>query len=158
MTVIDGDTNTATVLDRAATALQAYRDHGTWEKAAEVAGYTNRGSAYRAAMKLLGRRVDSTAAELRAEANARTAERLAMLHDLATDLDKSDEVRLRAHAELTRLEARHARLNGLDAPLQVALSAGVAAELDDALAEAEAFLGETVAGVVTSSRDEPTEP
>lgn len=147
-----GDTNPTRRDDRAAAALDAYREHGTWAKAAEVAGYTNKGSAYRAAMKLLGRRVDATVAQLREEANARTAERMAVLSEMVYDLDLSPETRLRAHAEFTRLEARHARLNGMDAPIQVALSAGVAADLEDALAEAEAVL---MPGEVLAVHDEP---
>lgn len=151
-TTAHGDTSTAGFTDRAETALEAYRTHGTWQKAAELSGYTNKGSAYRAAMKLLGRRVDATVTQLRADANARTAERMAVLTEMVYDLDLSPETRLRAHAEFTRLEARHARLNGMDAPIQVAISAGVAADLADALAEAEAVL---LRGEVLEVRDEP---
>jgi hypothetical protein len=155
-TTVDGDTNGARVLDRAQQALEAYRVHGTWDKAAEVAGYTNRGSAYRAAMVLLSRRVDVTASLLREEANARHAQKLAMLEDVIYDLDRPLPDRLRAVDAHTKAEARHARLNGLDAPLQVALSAGVSADLDDALAEAEELF-QVVAGEVTARTDEPAE-
>lgn len=149
----DGDRNPTNVIDRANTALEAWREHGNWDKAAEVAGYTNRGSAYRAAMKLLSRRTDATIAELRKEANERHAQKIAMLEGVIYDLDATLGDRLRAVAEHTRAEARHARFNGLDAPMQVQVSSGAVNRLQDVLADATA----TVMGLVTESRDLPAD-
>lgn len=146
-TQIHGDHAAPTVMDRAHTALQAWREHGNWDKAAEVAGYTNRGSAYRAAMKVLAKRTDETIHALRVEANQRHAEKIAVLEEVMYDLDAPMEHRLRAVAEHTRAEARHARLNGLDAPMQVMLSSGSEARLNDVLAEAT----ELITGMVADS-------
>lgn len=150
-TDIAGDTNTATVLDRATTALEAYLTHNSWTLAAQAAGYTNKGSAYRAAMRLLGQRADATAAELRRKANQRHAEKIAMLEDIIYDLDAPMADRLKAVDAHTRAEVRHAALNGLDAPKQVQVSAGVMAEMEQAFGE----LRLVVMGDVVDSEDSP---
>lgn len=148
-----GDTDSARVLDRAVKALEAYQEGKTWDEAATAAGYTNRGTAYRSVMRLLGKRADAAAATLRAEANERHGAKIAMLEDIMFDLEQPEMVRLRAADAHTRAEARHARLNGMDAPVQVALSAGVSAALHDALADLE----QVVQGDVTAVTDEPIE-
>lgn len=140
MTALQGDNDTARTLVRAQTALDSYLDQGSWEEAATAAGYTNRGTAYRSVMRLLGNQVSESAAKLREESNARHASKIAMLEDVIYDLERPLLERLRAVDAHTRAEARHARLNGLDAPVQVAISAGVQAELADALAELEDVL------------------
>lgn len=137
---MDGDTDTTRTLVRAQVALDAYLDGSNWDQAAEVAGYSHRSGAYRAVMRLLGSQVSESAATLREEHNARHAAKIAMLEDVIYDLERPLADRLRAVDAHTRAEARHARLNGLDAPVQVAISAGVQAELADALAELEDVL------------------
>lgn len=148
---IDGDTSRARVLERATIALQAYQTEGTWQAAADAAGFSSKGAAYRAAMNLLSRRADTTIVELRAEANERHAKKIAMLEDVIFDLDADLGDRLRAVAEHTRAEARHARFNGLDAPMQVQVSSGAINRLQDVLADATA----TVMGLVVESHDLP---
>lgn len=151
-TPIDGDRDKARTLERAVLALEAHRDGETWATAADRAGYTDKGTAYRAVMRLLGQRADVAATELRADANGRHAAKVVMLEDVMYDLDRPMMERLRAADVHTRVEARHARLNGLDAPVQVQISAGVQAELSDALAE----LAEVVMGQVEGTpTDEP---
>jgi hypothetical protein len=154
MTVMDGDRDSARRDHRAITALEAHRDGETWQVAAERAGFTTRGAAYRSVMRLLARRADAAANELRAEASARHAGKIAMLEDVIYDLDKPLRDRLLAVDAHTRAEARFARLMGLDAPVQVAISAGVQADLADALAELGEVLGEVVPGEVTASDDD----
>lgn len=151
MTAIDGSRDQHALATRVEAATAARLEGKTWEEVARLVGYASKGAAYTAVMQYQRRLTAATAAAFREEANARTAERMAMLADVLNDLDVSLELRLRAHAEFTRLEARHARLNGADAPIQVALSAGVAAELEDALAEVESV----IRGEVESVTDEP---
>jgi hypothetical protein len=150
-TPIDGQRDQLALADRVHTALDARRSGKTWAQAAELAGYSNRGACWNAVMGYISRQVTDNVIQLRQEANERTARRLLALEDMALDDELPADVRLRAHAELTRLEARHARLNGTDAPVQVALTAGVAAELSDMLAEAEAVL---VRGEVLPQRED----
>ena len=67
-------------------------------------------------------------------------------------------VKLRAVDSLVRLSARRSRLNGLDAPLQVAISTGATAELDDALALLESAVQRMVIpGEVVESHDDTTD-
>lgn len=140
MTTIDGNRDRLALTERVATALDARHEGKSWAEAAIAAGYSSKGACWNAVMEYMGRRVEASVSEFRAEANQRTAKRMAMLNDMVTDFDLPPEVRLRAHSEFTRLEARHARLNGMDAPIQVALSAGVVAELHDALEDARALI------------------
>lgn len=149
-TAIDGDTDTARHTQRVQAALDAYNDGKGWEGAAAAAGYTNRGTAYAAVMRSLGREVSESVATLRAEANARHASKIAVLEDVIYDLEQPLDRRLRALDVHTRAEARHAALNGLNAPVQIALSVGAAAMMADALSELETI----VMGSVTARSDD----
>lgn len=150
-TAIDGSRDQAALQVRLQTALDARAEGKTWEEAATAAGYSNRGACWNAVMAHLRSQTAGTVAELREQANGRTAAKLAFLEDVINDPDVPLEVRLRAADVHTRAEARHARLNGMDAPLQVALSAGVQAELEDALNEVESV----IRGEVEAVTDEP---
>lgn len=100
--------------ERALAVLAARKNHATWAEAAEQAGFTHKGSAYRAAMTYLRRNLASTVTELRAEADQRHAAKLAVLEDIIYDVDADLNARLRAVDAHTRVEARHAALHGLD--------------------------------------------
>lgn len=111
---LNGDKDTTRAALRASQALAAYGEHGSWDKAAEIAGYTNRGSAYRAAMTLVRRTASTNVNTLRTEADRRHQAKLSVLEDIIFDLDADLMARLRAVDAHTRAEARHAALHGLD--------------------------------------------
>ena len=138
----------------AARRVQAVRlrmSGATYDQVAETCGYSNRSAARQAVMRALTRLEVESVGELRALENARLDADEVVLRTLIGDRNRPDSVRIKAIDSRLRLSARRARLNGMDAPLQVALSAGVTAELEDALAEAAALIEGEVLGVV----DEP---
>ena len=141
MTSIARDTDPVRVEARALAAIEARRDGKTWTEAAQAAGFTNKGSAYRAAMTHLKRNLAATAGELRAQADARHAAKISALEDIIFDLDADVMARLRAVDAHTRAEARHAALHGLDfkdemAAARVMLEAQRVAMVTTALADA----------------------
>jgi hypothetical protein len=107
----------------------------TYAQIADEMGYSDASGARQALMRALDRHEAENAAQLR------TLENLALDRDeralaaIIGDTTKPGHERIRAIDARTRLSARRSRLNGLDAPLQVQLSAGVQAELTDALGE-----------------------
>lgn len=138
----------------AARRVQAVRlrmSGATYDQIAEACGYSDKGSARHAVMRALTRLEAESVGELRALENARLDADEVVLRSLIADRSQTANTRIRAIDSRLRLSARRARLNGLDAPLQVALSAGVTAELEDALAEAAAL----IEGEVLDVLDEP---
>lgn len=141
----------------AARAAALLRDRAlglTYDEIAERHQYSHRSNARQALLRALDARVADNAAHLRAIENERYEMDQRVIRAIIADPQSPPATRLRAIDTRTRSAARHARLNGLDAPLQVALSAGVEADLMDALAEAEAIFHE-VTGEVVSRSDEP---
>lgn len=115
----------------------------TWQQVADRLGYADRTGPRDLLQRYATRVLADNVGELRAIWNERHEQQArAMLLILAnTSADPGEKAR--ASAELTRIGARVARLNGLDAPVQVAVSAGLQAELADALGElSEVVLGE----------------
>lgn len=140
MTIIDGSRDQAALAQRLQLAIDKRNEGSTWTEVAEAAGYATKGAAFNAVMGHLRGQVADGVTAMREQANQRHAAKIAMLEDVMYDLDATWADRVRAAAEHTRAEARHARLNGMDAPIQVAISAGVQAELADALGELEEVL------------------
>lgn len=125
----------------------------TYQQIADQCGYSNKSNARQVVLRALTRLEVESVGELRALENARLdADEMVLRSIIAKGSNKPAD-RIRAIDSRLRLSARRARLNGLDAPLQVALSAGVTASLEDALAEAEAL----IRGEVIDVHDEPAQ-
>lgn len=156
-----GDAGHDTAMERAngIRILSLRASRLTYQQIADQMGYSDAASARNALMRALDRHEAENVSQLR------TLENLAMDRDertlttIAGDVEKKPAERIRAVDALTRLRARRARLNGLDAPVQVQISAGVQAELQAALDELEQATrgGDTVRGEVLASYDEPME-
>lgn len=116
----------------------------TYEQIAESAGYSDKGAARHALMRALDRHEAENAAQLRTIENARLDASERVLRGIAGDANQPAGNRIRAIDSLTRLSARRSRLNGLDAPLAVQISAGVEAQMEDALRELETVVGEVL--------------
>lgn len=135
-----------------AVRLLTLRSNGlTYAQIATELGYADASGARHALIRALDRHEAENAAELRAIENMRLDADERALRAIIADTNAKVGDRIRAVDARTRLSARRARLNGLDAPLQVEVSAAALAELEDALAE----LGDVVAGEVTASALEP---
>jgi hypothetical protein len=113
-------------------------------------------SARHLVMRALARREAERVDELRAIENARLDADEAELRLIIGTRTKSDSARIRAVDARTRLSARRSRMNGLDAPVKVEVSASIQQELQAALEEylSAARGAETVAGEVTGVHDE----
>ena len=140
-TAINGDHDTGNTHTRVLAVLDARNNGCSWTEAAQRAGYTNKGSAYRAAMTYLKRNLASTVSELRAQQDQRHAAKIAVLEDIILDPEADIMARLRAVDAHTRAEARHAALHGLDfrdemAAARVMLEAQRVAMVTTALADA----------------------
>ena len=122
----------------------------TYEQIAAETGYADASGARQALLRALDRHEAENAAELRTVENLRLDTDERALRAIISDRDLPPAVRIRAIDTRTRLSARRARMNGLDAPVQVAISAGVQADLEDALAE----IHDLVFGEVTAVHDE----
>jgi hypothetical protein len=149
-----GQSDAALDLARGARLLRLRAARMTYEQIAQEMGYADKAAARNALMRALARHEAENVTELRALENMALDDDERVLRSIIADRDVPAGTRLRAIDSRTRLSARRSRLNGLDAPIQVALSAGVAADLEDALAEAEAVL---VRGEVLASTDERME-
>ena len=125
----------------------------TYDQIAKQCGYSHRKAAQDIVVRALTKLEVESVGELRALENARLDADERVLRGIISGQDNKPADRIKAIDSRLRLSARRARLNGLDAPLQVALSAGVTASLEDALAEAEAL----VRGEVLDVTDEPRE-
>lgn len=117
----------------------------TYAQLAEKHGYADASGARHAFLRAMARHEAENAAHLRAVENERYELDQAELRAIIMDRRQAAATRIKAIDARTRAAARFARLNGLDAPVQVAISAGVQAELADALVElSEVVLGEVV--------------
>lgn len=145
---------------RAQAMMKRRTEGATWETIAEEFGYTNRSSPRQLVQRVLDTMTVETVDQYRELSNARLDVGLRALVPLIEDAKADPNVRIRAVDSLIRLEARRARLNGLDAPVKVEVSAGVQAELDDALRELRDALGpddSTVPGEVVETRDDTSD-
>lgn len=131
---------------RLARAAALMRDRAlgfTYEELAQRHGYADGSGARQALLRALEARVSENAAHLRAIENDRYELDQRRLRLIIGDPDAKPRDVIAAISVRTNAAARHARLNGLDAPVQVAISAGVASDLSDALVEIETLvLGE----------------
>lgn len=148
MTSIDGDRDAARVLQRRTEAASLKLQGLTWAQIAEQTGYASAGSAYTAVMPWLRRQADETITDLRDVTNARLERVMAALYPKAIAGD------VKAAAEFRRYVADFRRHNGLDAPVQVQISTGAAARLQDVLANAE----QVVLGLVVESSHDLDDP
>lgn len=148
-----GDTDLSRAAARRTRAVRLRIAGATYEQIARECGYIDRSSARKAVVRALERLEVESVTELRTLENARLDADEVVLRRLIADSTQPATTRIRAIDSRLRLSAARRRLNGLDAPLQVQISAGVAADLDDALAEAAAVIGE-VLGVT----EEPVTP
>ncbi|UQS95215.1 hypothetical protein Pam4_72 [Pseudanabaena phage Pam4] len=135
-----------------AVRLLTLRTQGlTYEQIAEQTGYADASGARHALLRALARHEAENVSELRAIENMRLDADERTLRAIIADRASTPEQRMRAVDARTRLSARRARLNGLDAPVAVSLSPGVQAELESVLAEVE----DLVLGEVSDVRDDP---
>lgn len=125
----------------------------TYDRIAQICGYTDKSSAAKAVKNALAKIEVETVSELRTLENLRIDADEQELRTIIANTT-SATVKIRALDSRRNLSARRSRLNGLDAPVAVTLSAGVAADLADALDEAEALF---VRGEVTGRSDERLE-
>lgn len=142
--------------DRITTArlIRLRRDGMSYQQIAEQTGYADGSGARQALLRALDRHEADSARELRILENAALdADQLA-LRAIITDRSIDPAIRIRAIDARTRLSARRARLNGLDAPVQVAVSSEAVARLDAVLAEADEFMRTVVPGQVLSEHDD----
>lgn len=155
-TAMDGVRDTALVLSRVAIGAQMRVERHTWQQIADALGYGSRGAASNAVLGYVRRLARGNANQLRDIENLKLDDDEAELLILRDDPDVDPRVKVMAIRTRLDLSARRSRLNGLDSPLQVQLSAGVAADLEDALAELEQQVtgGATVPGEVSDVRDE----
>lgn len=123
----------------------------TYEQMAQEAGYADGSGARQALLRALDRHEAENATQLRHVENLRMDADERVLRTIIGDSAAKPTDRIRAIDSRTRLSARRARLNGLDAPVQVQLSAGIAADLEDALRELEEAV---VPGEVTDVHDD----
>lgn len=150
-----GDSGHDTAADRAtAIRLLTLRTAGmTYEQIAEEVGYSDRGTARHALMRALDRHEAESVTQLRAIENMRLDSDERVLRSIISSTSQPVADRLRAIDARTRLSARRARMNGLDAPQQLQVTSGAQAALHDALAD----LRTVVLGEVLDSHDEPVE-
>lgn len=151
---IDGDRDQARVTTRIAVAASLKLQSLSWQEVADRTGYSSRGAAYSAVMPFLRRVRDENISDLREQESARLDRSAAAIWAKVLQGD--------ARAQDTWLRNRQAfrRLHGLDAPVQVAISMGVQAEVEDALAELEEYLAArrlTVPGEVVDEQADPDE-
>lgn len=138
-----------TALERATgIRLLTLRTQGlTYEQIAQEMGYADGSGARHALRRALDRHEAEAAADLRHIENMRLDADERALRGIIGNAQAPAKDRIAAVNSRTRVSARRARLNGLDAPIAVTLSAGVSADLADALAEARALF-DTVPGTV----------
>lgn len=120
----------------------------SYDKIAAHLGYSDRSSCRRAILNAMNHVLAEDIATMRAIENARYDALHARYWPLAHGIDEDgnpldDGPNLQAAKMVLDISARRARLNGLDAPQQVTISSGAAAELADALgALHEVVMGE----------------
>jgi hypothetical protein len=128
----------------------------TYAQIADEMGYSDAGSARHALMRALDRHEAENVTQLRTLENLGLDADERRLAAIAGDSAVKPRDRISAVDAKTRLRARRARLNGLDAPVKVEVSASIQQELQAALEEylSAARGAETVAGEVTGVHDE----
>lgn len=155
-------------MSKAIRALTMKIGGATYAQIAAELRYADPSSARDLVMRALRRREAERVDELRAVENARLDADEAELRLIINSRKEPPEpgkqgehvypvaARLRAIDTRTRVSARRARMNGMDAPVKVEVSAGIQQELQAALDEYAAALREaqTVAGEVTEVRDD----
>ena len=130
----------------------------TYAQIAEHLGVTDPGTARHVVMRALSAVEAERVGELRSIENARLDQDEMVLRRIINDPKKKDETRLKAIDSRLRVAKRRADLNGLDAPKQVQISAGVLSELQSALGEiAELVQGEVVGDVSVEAVDRALE-
>lgn len=142
-TELDGDNDTSRVALRRTRAAEMRLAHKTWKEIADELGYASGGAAYSALMPHIRKQAEETIAELRDLTNARLERVMAVLLPLA------EAGNIPAAHQYRRYLADFRRHNGLDAPVQIQVSTGAAARLDDVLADAT----KVVLGLVEATDD-----
>jgi len=131
----------------------------TYEQIANQVGYSDKSAARHAIMRALTRLEAESVAELRALENARLDADEMVLRALISNTGLKPDVRIKAVNSRLHLAARRSRLNGLDAPMQVAISGGAEARLNDVLNDATKIIMGMVdpdgAATITSLPDTP---
>ena len=148
---LDGDNDQARVAERVRKGADLRVQGLTWQRIADELQYASAGAAYTAIMGHLRRLRDESLADMR------DVESVALGRAAAAIWPQVLKGNARAQDTWLRNRQRYARLHGLDAPVQVAVSAGVLADVEDALAELEELYGEkdptTVRGRVLESHE-----
>lgn len=157
-----GDPDRADTVARGARLLQLRSAGMTYEQIAREEGYSDKSSARQALLRALDRHEAENVVELRTLENMRLDSDERVLRAIISDTTAPAATRLRAIDTRTRLSARRARMNGLDAPVAVTISAGVEAALEDALRDLDEVLREqlgdaVVPGEVSDVTDERME-
>lgn len=153
-----GSSDLARATARRARAVRLRLSGASYDEIARLAGYSDRKAAWNAVTRALQQVEAESVGQLRQIENMALNRDDTVLRQIIDSTNTPAAVRVRAIDSRLRLSARRSRLNGLDAPIQVALSAGVAADLADALAEAEEVMQAFVPGEVLESRDDtPTD-
>jgi predicted transcriptional regulator len=128
----------------------------TYAQIAEEMGYSDGSAARHALMRALDRHEAENVVQLRQLENLALDTDERAIRAIISDTNLKPEQRIRAVDARTRLSARRSRMNGLDAPVKVEVSASIQQELQAALEEyLSAARGvETVTGEVTEVHDE----
>lgn len=128
----------------------------TYAQIADEMGYSDAGSARHALMRALDRHEAENVTQLRTLENLGLDADERRLAAIAANPEVKPRDQISAVDAKTRLRARRARLNGLDAPVKVEVSASIQQELQAALEEylSAARGAETVTGEVTEVHDE----
>lgn len=117
----------------------------TYEQIAEQAGYSDPATARHALMRALDRHEAENVAQLRTLENIAYDSDQRALRSIISDPETKPDIRIAAINARTRSAARHARLNGLDAPVRLAVTSPTQLELMQAMEEfREVVLGEVV--------------
>src|SRR5512143_3246262 len=104
----------------------------TYDQIAERAGYSDRSTARQAVLRVLDRHEVENVGQLRKLENLAHDAHVAVCRAISDNDSLPPEVRLKAIDTRTRPAARHARLNGLDAPQQIAVTSITQIELAQA--------------------------
>lgn len=136
--------DTAEEVARGARLLRLRAARMTYDQIAQEEGYADKAAARNALMRALARHEAENARELRDLENMALDDDERVLRSIILNTSLSPSTRIKAIDSRVRLSARRSRLNGLDAPVAVQISAGVQAGLDDALSELETVVGEVI--------------
>lgn len=125
----------ANIVDKEAKALQGWLSGMTYDEVAAHAGYSGKGAAVTAVKRAVTRR-QTERDELADQAGTIMLDRLDMLFraHIATAIDTNSPDRYKATDRILGIMDRIAKLQGLNAPLQVEATVRVKDELDDEIA------------------------